>query len=218
MSLVLCYNRVYCITVLFIDQTDPLAPNAGEEPANPQRDNQDREEFNFLGGRPQGIGLEEAQEQNAIMNAINLIVRLTLLLYITYQFAPQYKFYLVVAFSGMMFLYQLGIFRVNRVNIPRFQEVENQIRARENNPENRENERDDASNENKSDITTKEDKPIKPEEATDEISITSDQDGIQEEEANLIPNEQPPQGVLSSVRTLLYNLIISFHPEYNAQM
>ena len=147
-------------------------------------------------------------------------MRLTLLLYITYQFAPQYKFYLVIAFSGIMFLYQLGIFRVNRVNIPRFREVENQIRERENNPQNQqENNREETTNENgsnKSDKSDKEEKPTK--EATDDINIPTDQNGIQGETEVLPPNELPSPGVLSSVSTLLYNLCLSFHPEYNVQV
>ena len=150
------------------------------------------------------------------MNAITLMVKLTLLVYITYQFAPQYKFYLVIAFSAVMFLYQLGVFRVNRVNIPRFQEVENQIRARENNLENRENVREPDSNENKSDKPAEEEK-VKHE-AADEINIASEQNGIQAETVSLIPNQQPPPGVLSSLTALIYNLVLSFHPEYNAQV
>ena len=121
---------------LILDPTNPLTVPPGEQngagPAIPERPD-DQEEFNFLGGRPGGVGLEEAQEQNAIVNAINLVVRLSLLIYITYQFAPQYKFYLIafsglwflyIAFSGLWFLYQVGVFRVNRVNVPRFQQVE----------------------------------------------------------------------------------------------
>ena len=51
---------------LILDPTNPLTVPPGEQngagPAIPERPD-DQEEFNFLGGRPGGVGLEEAQEQ-----------------------------------------------------------------------------------------------------------------------------------------------------------
>ena len=210
----------YITLTQILDPTDPPTVPAGDQnaevPVNPERpDNQ--EEFNFLGGRPGGVGLEEAQEQNMIVNAINLVVRLSLLVYITYQFAPQYKFYLVIAFSALWFLYQVGIFRVNRVNVPRFRQVEEGLRQRENN--NNDEVRENVPEETVKKETTKNTGEVKSKlsEEIEEISVVTEENGVTREEVEEQVTQDSP-GLLNSLSLLLYNLVLSFHPEHNVQV
>ncbi|KAI6649269.1 hypothetical protein LOD99_11636 [Oopsacas minuta] len=205
-------------------QNAPTPDENQEPPPNPLPAD-DREEFDFLGGRPAGVGLEEAQEQNAIVTAINLIVRLSLLLYITYQFAPQYKFYLVIAFSALTFLYQLGVFRINRVNIPRFQQVDNAIRDRENNgiTERNNPQNEIVKNKNTENTEVKTRDTIEPViDNKDEISVETGEDGsVKEKVGTSIVTEEVIEnnpGVINSICLLLKNLVFSFHPEHNVQL
>lgn len=205
---------------LILDPTNPLTVPPGEQngagPAIPERPDY-QEEFNFLGGRPGGVGLEEAQEQNAIVNAINLVVRLSLLIYITYQFAPQYKFYLVIAFSGLWFLYQVGVFRVNRVNVPRFQQVEEGLRQRENN--NNDEVRENVQEETARKETTHNSRDVKSQisEETEEIGVATEEEEVTRQRVTEQVTREVP-GLISSLSLLLYNLVLSFHPEHNVQV
>ena len=163
------------------------------------------------------MGLEEAQEQNAIVNAINLVVRLSLLIYITYQFAPQYKFYLVIAFSTLWFLHQVGVFRVNRLNVPRFRQVEDGLRQREDN--NNDEVRENVSEETVKKETTENREEVKSKisEEVEEIGVVTEEEGVIRERVTEEVTQDNP-GVLSSLSLLLYNLVLSFHPEHNVQM